>query len=67
MLVDKGTIQDKIDYIKFCQSVLGYVEDSEEEYNMIDAIFSTIEEIREMGYEYDPFKYTLTKIKGGQS
>ena len=42
MLVDSGTIQDKIDYIKFCQSVLGYVEDSEEEYNMSDAIFQLL-------------------------
>ena len=67
MLVDNGTIQDKIDYIKFCKSVLGYEEDSEEENNMLDAISSTIEEIREMGYEYDLFRDTLTKIKGGQS
>lgn len=30
MPADNGTIQDKIDYIKFCQSVLSYEEDSEE-------------------------------------
>lgn len=68
MLVDSGTVQDKIDYIKFCKSVLGYVDDSEEENNMLDAISSTMEEIREMGYEYDLLHDTLTKIdKDGET
>ena len=58
----EDSVKEKVEYIKFCNSVLGYVDDETEMCNMQDAIYSTIEELKERGYYYDITSDTLTKM-----
>lgn len=46
-------IQEIIEYIKFCESVLSYEEDLDERYNMIDAIWESKQELLSLGYPED--------------
>lgn len=46
-------IQELIDYIKFCESVLSYEEDPDEIYNMDDAIWESKQELLSLGYPED--------------
>lgn len=46
-------IQELIEYIKFCESVLSYEEDIDEVCNMCDAIWESKQELLSLGYPED--------------